>query len=89
MRILVALLSLGVVLGGCGLGLPSQPLGGAWPPPVFGGSKWPASGAPKAEEATCPERLTEAACTQATQCRWVGEHRRTDGTLASPHCARA
>lgn len=90
MRFAFAILAVSAVLGGCGLGLPSQPTSGAWPPPVFGGgaASWPPPAAPK-ETTNCAERLTEPACKQATQCRWLGEYKRNDGTLASSHCAGA
>lgn len=85
MRFLLALLTVSALLSGCGMGLPSQPMSGTWPPPAFGGS-WSSPATPKVVEASCPERLTEPACKQAESCRWLAEHKRSDGTLASAYC---
>jgi hypothetical protein len=86
MRFIVALLAVSPAVSGCGLGLPSQPLSGAWPPPVFGASP-PASSASKTTTPACPELLTEDACKQGTRCVWVSEYKRADGSWATAHCS--
>jgi hypothetical protein len=48
------------------------------PPPAFSVSK--------PHFPTCMSRLTEGACKEGRGCRWMNEHKRADGTLATARC---
>lgn len=36
---------------------------------------------------TCASHLTEAGCKGGHGCRWINEHKRDDGTVATARCA--
>jgi hypothetical protein len=36
---------------------------------------------------TCASQLTEAACKERRGCRWINEHKRSDGTSATARCS--
>jgi hypothetical protein len=48
------------------------------PPPGFSS---------KSAFSTCASHLTEAACKEGRGCRWINEHKREDGTLATARCS--
>jgi hypothetical protein len=71
-RLVLALMTASAVVSACTQNEPPQP--------AFSPSKPGLS--------ACANQFTEAACKQEHRCRWVKEHKRADGSLATAHCAR-